>query len=119
MNTLFSPESRPTSFEVQATGKNIAYYSYPTLSKSRAITTLLHNPSTRPAIVFAPTRARRSGFARYCRISNPTLDARHYHAGLPKDARHMIESWYFHHPDGVLFATNAYGMGMDKRISGR
>ena len=31
----------------------------------------------------------------------------------------MIESWYFHHPDGVLFATNAYGMGMDKRISGR
>ena len=27
----------------------------------------------------------------------------------------MIESWYFHHPDGVLFATNAYGMGMDKK----
>ncbi len=115
LNTLFFTGKPAHLVRGSSDRENIAYYSYPTLSKSRAITTLLHNPSTRPAIVFAPTRALTERLARYCRISNPTLDARHYHAGLPKDARHMIESWYFHHPDGVLFATNAYGMGMDKK----
>ncbi|HPX29376.1 MAG TPA: DEAD/DEAH box helicase, partial [Sphaerochaeta sp.] len=115
LNTLFFTGKPAHLVRGSSDRENIAYHSYPALSKSRAITTLLHNPSTRPAIVFAPTRALTERLARYFRISNPALDVRYYHAGLPKDARLAIEEWYYHHPDGVLFSTNAYGMGMDKK----
>ncbi|NLK13386.1 MAG: ATP-dependent DNA helicase RecQ [Spirochaetales bacterium] len=115
LNTLFFNGEPAHLVRGSSDRENIAYHSYPALSKSRAITTLLHNPSTRPAIVFAPTRALTERLARYFRISNPALDVRYYHAGLPKDARLAIEEWYYHHPDGVLFSTNAYGMGMDKK----
>jgi ATP-dependent DNA helicase RecQ len=115
LNTLFFNGEPAHLVRGSSDRENIAYHSYPALSKSRAITTLLHNPSIRPAIVFAPTRALTERLARYFRISNPALDVRYYHAGLPKDARLAIEEWYYHHPDGVLFSTNAYGMGMDKK----
>lgn len=115
LNTLFFNGEPAHLVRGSSDRENITYHSYPALSKSRAITTLLHNPSTRPAIVFAPTRALTERLARYFRISNPALDVRYYHAGLPKDARLAIEEWYYHHPDGVLFSTNAYGMGMDKK----
>ncbi len=115
LNTLFFNGEPAHLVRGSSDRENITYHSYPALSKSRAITTLLHKPSTRPAIVFTPTRALTERLARYFRISNPALDVRYYHAGLPKDARLAIEEWYYHHPDGVLFSTNAYGMGMDKK----
>jgi len=39
---------------------------------------------------------------------------RFYHAGLEKDERSLLEAWFMHSKDGVLCATTAYGMGMDK-----
>ncbi len=37
-----------------------------------------------------------------------------YHAGLGKDERACVEGWFLKSPNGVLCATTAYGMGVDK-----
>jgi len=42
------------------------------------------------------------------------MDARFYHAGLEKAERTELEAWFLQSPDGVLCATCAYGMGLDK-----
>ena len=39
---------------------------------------------------------------------------RFYHAGLSKEERADIERWFLESTDGILCATCAYGMGMDK-----
>jgi len=40
---------------------------------------------------------------------------RFYHAGLGKDEKEKIEKWFYGSPDGILTATCAYGMGVDKK----
>lgn len=42
------------------------------------------------------------------------LSMRYYHAGLSKNERETIENWFLNSDSGVLFATCAYGMGIDK-----
>lgn len=115
LQTLFFVEEPAHLIQGSSDRENIIYHTYPTLSKTRALNVLLKSPSARPAIVFAPTRALTENLARYWCISNPHLSGRYYHAGLTKETRKAIEEWFFTHPDGVLFATNAYGMGMDKK----
>jgi ATP-dependent DNA helicase RecQ len=38
-----------------------------------------------------------------------------YHAGLTKEEKADVEQWFFDSDDGVLVATCAYGMGVDKK----
>jgi ATP-dependent DNA helicase RecQ len=87
----------------------------------------------RPAIVFCSSRTGAEQLARYLRdqsrwnvangytptraISSPPLvpaDVRFYHAGLTRDEKRNVEQWFFNNPRGVLVATCAYGMGVDK-----
>ncbi|MDR2419458.1 MAG: DEAD/DEAH box helicase [Treponema sp.] len=92
----------------------------------------------RPAIVFCSSRTGAKQLARYLRdesrhnssrqnatngctpmhaISSPPLapaDFRFYHAGLTCDEKRDVEQWFFNNPRGVLVATCAYGMGVDK-----
>jgi ATP-dependent DNA helicase RecQ len=37
-----------------------------------------------------------------------------YHAGLGREERAALEKWFLASSDGVLFATSAYGLGVDK-----
>ncbi|GHV47955.1 hypothetical protein AGMMS49546_38090 [Spirochaetia bacterium] len=37
-----------------------------------------------------------------------------YHAGLSREEKTAVEKWFFDNPRGVLVATCAYGMGVDK-----
>ena len=115
LNFLFFPHKKAHLIQGSSDRPNISYFAYPTLSKSRALTTLLANRSNRPAIVFTPTRKLTETLARYGRISHPEIETRAYHAGLSKEERAEIEKWFLSHPDGILYATNAYGMGMDKK----
>lgn len=39
---------------------------------------------------------------------------RFYHAGLTKQEKAQVEQWFFKSTDGILCATCAYGMGVDK-----
>ena len=40
---------------------------------------------------------------------------RFYHAGMTKEEKKAVESWYFDKTDAILCATCAYGMGVDKK----
>ena len=41
--------------------------------------------------------------------------ARFYHAGLDKPEKDETEKWFYDSSDGILCATCAYGMGVDKK----
>jgi ATP-dependent DNA helicase RecQ len=92
---------------------NIRYTVIPTLSKTRTLVKLVE-VSPRPLLVFSRTRSGAERAARALRRRLPDLDARFYHAGLNREERQRIESWYKTSRDGILTATSAYGMGVDK-----
>jgi ATP-dependent DNA helicase RecQ len=105
--------------------KNIAYAAQGCILRDLAVRDLLmKNP--RPAIVFCSSRRGTEKLARYLRNeaeerASPgtagTLgmrDIRFYHAGLSREEKKLTEEWFFKGKDGVLIATCAYGMGVDK-----
>ena len=68
----------------------------------------------KPLLVFVRSRSGAEILAEELRRSLPELGARFYHAGLDRDERADLETWFQGSKDGVLCATCAYGMGMDK-----
>ncbi|MFA6366367.1 MAG: RecQ family ATP-dependent DNA helicase [Candidatus Hydrogenedentales bacterium] len=68
----------------------------------------------KPLIVFDQSR---DGVRRICEIirDNSNIDAGFYHAGLTREEKNATETWFMESADGVLAATCAYGMGVDKR----
>lgn len=48
------------------------------------------------------------------RISAAGLSVRAYHAGLESEERNNIQDWFMASADGVVVATIAFGMGIDK-----
>jgi DNA topoisomerase-3 len=72
---------------------------------------LLKDPARRPAIVYAPTRARALELGE-------TLDRRYrvgvYHAGLPVEERDRVQERFMSGQLEVIVATVAFGMGIDK-----
>lgn len=69
----------------------------------------------RPMIIFCGTRNRTEDMARELNACFGPDFARFYHAGLEKCEKDKIEKWFFDSEDGVLCATCAYGMGVDKK----
>lgn len=47
-------------------------------------------------------------------LSAAGLPARAYHAGLPEEERTEIQQWFLESSDGIVAATIAFGMGIDK-----
>ncbi len=93
---------------------NISYSVVHAHSKEAALHALLRCGVRQPAIVFCRSRKRCEGVARDLA---PLVGFEHcaaYHAGLAADERAAIEEWFFLAPRGVLAATCAYGMGVDK-----
>ena len=85
----------------------------PVLSKSRALEHIVR-ASERPVVVF--NRSRKGA-----ELSAGTLIRRFagqeiffYHAGLFHEERARLESWFQDSETGILTATCAYGMGVDK-----
>ncbi len=110
----------------------LRFHVLPTISVRRSLTGLLRggrpepepdpfsvwNPSlplARPTIIFCRTRGQTEETARMIRRQLPDTDVGFYHAGLEKPERSAIEEWFFSSDDGVLVATTAYGMGVDKK----
>ena len=92
---------------------NIYYEVRPVLSRMRALTELIPRIE-RPAIIFCSSRRQTEQCALYLRQRLDDQEIRFYHAGLSKDLRTELENWYFHSETGILCATCAYGLGMDK-----
>jgi len=64
-------------------------------------------------IVYSGTRKAAEGLAQHIgeRTHRPTV---FYHAGLPPAERSAAQDLFMGHPDAIVVATNAFGMGIDK-----
>ncbi|MBQ0050634.1 MAG: ATP-dependent DNA helicase RecQ [Treponema sp.] len=68
----------------------------------------------KPMIIFCGTRPRTEDMARLLTAYYGQGKAKFYHAGMTKEEKLAVEKWFFDSDDGILTATCAYGMGMDK-----
>ncbi|TVQ99205.1 MAG: ATP-dependent DNA helicase RecQ [Spirochaetaceae bacterium] len=71
-------------------------------------------PVERPAIVFCRSRAATELTAGRLRRLTGDNEIRFYHAGLSSGEKGRVEKWFFAADHGVLIATCAYGLGIDK-----
>ncbi len=92
---------------------NLRYAFREVLSKKRALSLLLRE-AARPALVFCRSRPSAESAARLLRRRLGGAEALFYHAGLEPGERRQVEAWFLRSPDGVLTATSAYGLGVDK-----
>ena len=83
--------------------------------KLRRVRELLDEPDARgkPAIVYAATRKKASELAAALRDEGIAAGA--YHAGLADDDRAEVQERWMRDQLRVVVATNAFGMGVDKR----
>ena len=91
---------------------NLRYSVRQALSKRRALVECAQRMA-RPLIAFTSSRGGAEHHARHLQAAG-IASARFYHAGLDAEERQAIERWFLESADGVLVATSAYGMGVDK-----
>jgi ATP-dependent DNA helicase RecQ len=92
---------------------NIRYAARGCILRDQAVLDLILK-NERPAIVFCSSRRGTEQLARYLRNELGSSDIRFYHAGLSREEKTDVEGWFFQSPGGILTATCAYGMGVDK-----
>jgi len=94
--------------------QNIHYFvRYASAKKKEAL--YLAKTEARPMIVFCGTRDKTEDMAQELNVCFGSGTARFYHAGLEKKEKDETEKWFFESKDGILCATCAYGMGVDKK----
>ncbi|EID84312.1 ATP-dependent DNA helicase, RecQ family [Treponema sp. JC4] len=69
----------------------------------------------RPMIIFCGTRNKAEDMAKELNVCFGRGVAKFYHAGLLKEEKTEVETWFYNSRDGILCATCAYGMGVDKK----
>jgi ATP-dependent DNA helicase RecQ len=106
---------------------NIIYAARGSILKDLAVRDFLVKHE-RPAIVFCSSRRGTERMAAFLRNrlsagslpgelrlgDLPREEIRFYHAGLSREEKTGVENWFFASKRGVLTATCAYGMGVDK-----
>jgi ATP-dependent DNA helicase RecQ len=65
-----------------------------------------------PTIVYVTQQRTAEQLAQ--RLIDSGLDARPYHAGMKDDDRHATQEWFIGAEKGIVVATIAFGMGIDK-----
>lgn len=93
---------------------NIVYHAERTLNKDHSVSQILRTSQSRPAVVFCATREDTEQACAAFLLSNEQIPTRYYHAGLSRASRVSLETWFNKQEKGVLFSTNAFGMGVDK-----
>ena len=92
---------------------NIRYDAFPYLSKDAALLRAVQE-AEKPLIVFCSSREGTEITARRLKKHLPDTEVWFYHAGLTREEKKKIEDRFFVSSGGVLVATCAYGMGVDK-----
>lgn len=93
---------------------NISYSVVPCINKNETLLKLVKY-SQKPLIIFHSSRVSAEVTNRFLSTRLNSDEIIYYHAGLPKEAKKSIEKWFFSSASGVLNATCAYGMGVDKQ----
>ncbi|MCQ2592108.1 MAG: RecQ family ATP-dependent DNA helicase [Treponema sp.] len=94
--------------------QNIHYFLRRACSKKKEALFLAKN-ELRPMIIFCGTRHNCEDMAQELNVCFGRGTARFYHAGLDRDEKEATEKWFYESKDGILCATCAYGMGVDKK----
>jgi ATP-dependent DNA helicase RecQ len=92
---------------------NLRYRVLPVLSRDRALAELAAR-AARPALVFCRSRPAAEAAARLLRRRLAGEEVFFYHAGLSAAERRRVERWFLGSAAGLLTATSAYGLGVDK-----
>jgi ATP-dependent DNA helicase RecQ len=92
---------------------NIHYATLGCILRDMAVRDLLCKHQ-RPAIVFCSSREGTQNLACCLREDLNDKEIRFYHAGLERAEKRLLEEWFLKSTKGVLVATCAYGMGIDK-----
>ncbi|MBR4159725.1 MAG: RecQ family ATP-dependent DNA helicase [Spirochaetia bacterium] len=92
---------------------NIRYDALPFLSKDAALLKAVQK-AEKPLIVFCSSREGTEITARRLKNHLKNQEVYFYHAGLTREEKKKIEDKFFVSTGGVLVATCAYGMGVDK-----
>lgn len=106
-----SPEIFVFGFERE----NIALRVEKTKDKKERISKIIKSKEV-PAIVYTSTRKHAEGLAEYLQLQK--IKASYYHAGLSNDIRRIIQDDFDKNNLDVIVATNAFGMGIDKKDIG-
>ncbi|MCQ2583352.1 MAG: RecQ family ATP-dependent DNA helicase [Treponema sp.] len=94
--------------------QNIHYFVRQAAAKKKEAL-YLAKTEARPMIIFCGTRDKAEDMAQELNVCFGRGSAKFYHAGLSKEEKEFVEKWFFESKDGVLCATCAYGMGVDKK----
>lgn len=94
--------------------QNIHYYVRRAAIKQKEAL-FLAKTELRPMIIFCGTRNKTEKMSRELNACFGEGTSKFYHAGLEKSEKDEIEKWFYESKNGVLCATCAYGMGVDKK----
>ena len=93
---------------------NIHYYVKKAAAKKKEAL-FLAQTELKPMIIFCGTRDKCEDMAQELNVCFGKKIAKFYHAGLAKNEKDYVEKWFYQSKDGILCATCAYGMGVDKK----
>ncbi len=113
LDRLIFQGKTPHIIHASSNRTNITYHVMRTISKRQSIASLLTPDTLLPTLIFCATRELTEVSAKRLIFLCPHLSVRYYHAGLTKKERQHLEHWFSESPKGVLFATKAFGMGVD------
>ena len=93
---------------------NLEVHATPCLAARRLSLLLqrLQNRPPGPTIVYVTLQRTAEDVAAF--LCSNGLDAHPYHAGLPDDRRHLVQDAFMASKAGIVVATIAFGMGIDK-----
>jgi ATP-dependent DNA helicase RecQ len=80
--------------------------------RDRLLVSRLRERPSGPTIVYVTLQKTAENIAGHLAQNN--LPARAYHAGMEPDLRHDVQEWWMQEPAGIVVATIAFGMGIDK-----
>lgn len=105
--------SKPLVVRGDSDRENIFYGAYRCADRETGLFSILAE-CEKPAIVFVNKRRDTMKLCVKGLRMMPYLPQRYYNAGLTKPEREALETWFLDSKDGILYTTNAYGMGIDK-----
>ena len=124
VKAVLFPGELPNIVSANPDRPNISYTVLPSLCKINSLQLLLSGSSNndffpaalvrRPALIFCATRKTAERTALQLRMRLNDNEVFFYHAGLSREEKADIEAWFFSSDNGILCATTAYGMGIDK-----
>lgn len=113
------PGKSPELIAANPDRPNISYKIIHTISKDRQVIELLtsteKNSLEYPVLIFSRSRSGAELTAHMLRQQLGRNNIFFFHAGLERKEKDKIQEWFYSSKNGILVATIAFGMGIDKK----